>query len=41
MFNQYVERIAELNGVRVEDVAKSFNIAPAVAQTMEKRNLIS
>lgn len=37
MFNQYVERIAELNGVRVEDVAKSFNIAPAVAQTMEKK----
>ncbi|EQA1595564.1 phage major capsid protein, P2 family [Enterobacter cloacae complex sp. P30U] len=33
-FNQYMSRIAELNGVEVADLNKKFNVEPSVTQTL-------
>lgn len=33
-FNQYLSRIAELNGVEVADLNKKFNVEPSVTQTL-------
>ena len=33
-FNQYLTRIAELNGVEVNDLSKKFNVDPSVTQTL-------
>lgn len=33
-FNQYLTRIAELNGVEVNDLSKKFTVAPSVTQTL-------
>ncbi|NNS46354.1 phage major capsid protein, P2 family [Escherichia coli] len=33
-FNQYLSRIAELNGVEVTDLNKKFNVEPSVTQTL-------
>ncbi|GKX48538.1 MULTISPECIES: phage major capsid protein, P2 family [Pectobacterium] len=33
-FNQYLSRIAELNGVEVADLDKKFNVEPSVTQTL-------
>lgn len=33
-FNQYLSRIAELNGVDVNDLGKKFNVDPSVTQTL-------
>lgn len=33
-FNQYLSRIAELNGVDVNDLSKKFNVDPSVTQTL-------
>lgn len=36
LFNGYIDRQANLNGVRSADVAKSFSVEPSVQQRMEK-----
>lgn len=41
LFNGYVDRQANLNGVRSDDVAKSFSVEPAVQQRMEKASMES
>lgn len=33
-FNQYLSRIAELNGVAVNDLSNKFNVEPSVTQTL-------
>lgn len=33
-FNQYMSRIAELNGIEVADLSKKFNVEPSVTQTL-------
>lgn len=33
-FNQYLSRLAELNGVDVNDLSKKFNVEPSVTQTL-------
>ncbi|WP_342323495.1 phage major capsid protein, P2 family [Kosakonia sp. BYX6] len=33
-FNQYLSRLAELNGVGVEDLSKKFSVEPSVTQTL-------
>lgn len=41
LFNGYVDRQANLNGVRSDDVAKSFSVEPSVQQRMEKASMES
>ncbi|MXH64017.1 capsid protein, partial [Escherichia coli] len=33
-FNAYLSRVAELNGVSTDDVAKKFTVEPSVTQTL-------
>ncbi|MCI1900246.1 MAG: P2 family phage major capsid protein, partial [Enterobacter sp.] len=33
-FNAYLSRVAELNGVETDDVAKKFTVEPSVTQTL-------
>lgn len=33
-FNQYLSRIAELNGIEVSDLNKKFTVEPSVTQTL-------
>lgn len=37
LWDKYVERQAELNGVRTAAVSKHFNVVPSVAQTLENK----
>ncbi|AIU74096.1 capsid protein [Hafnia alvei FB1] len=41
LFNGYIDRQANLNGVRSADVAKSFSVEPAVQQRLEKASMES
>lgn len=41
LFNGYIERQANLNGVRSTDVEKSFSVEPSVQQRMEKASMES
>lgn len=41
LFNGYIDRQANLNGVRPDDVAKSFSVEPAVQQRMEAASMES
>lgn len=36
-FNAYLARIAEVNGVAIEDVGKNFTVAPNVSQKLEEK----
>ena len=33
-FNAYLTRVAELNGISTDDVAKKFTVEPSVTQTL-------
>ena len=33
-FNAYLSRVAELNGISTDDVAKKFTVEPSVTQTL-------
>ena len=33
-FNKYLNRLAELNGVSVDDLGKKFSVEPSVTQTL-------
>lgn len=41
LFHQYVQRIAELNGVTSEDVKEGFNVQPSIEQRLKEKTLLS
>lgn len=41
LFNQYLARQAQLNGVHRDDISKTFNVAPSVQQKLEAASMES